>query len=488
MSWYYRCETKGIQRWIMSTPRLRELRGGSQAIEAATDAARGRLESLGATIHQAAAGAIACVFKSREDLESFASVWPAEASRLLPGLQVIQAWKEIPGGGEDVGDKTRTAVYADLGARRNLPMPPSPEIGPLVARNARTGLPAVGTSRAPGGRLLTDEATALKERAQKEARSKWDEVSGRRLGLDENYEGLIAVIHADGTGVGNRLIGVQPKDLQRFSTQLEAASVKALEHAISEAAKEAGVPDGGALHMQVVVAGGDDLTVICRADLALPLTKAWLQRFEELTAELPGTVPAGGFKGLRAGAGIAWSSYRHPFYKAYELAEELAKIAKRAGKVTIDGKPVPVDSVIAMRRITTSFDDPTSNQGVWRLGVNEGPESSLPAISALKTLSDATRTLGRGGLRQWLTAFEEGVRLDNFTEANRLLDRIHEVQSESAMKVFNAALTAANARRDTASGAGGAFSGAAPDLTTWTPIRDALLLNTIARRTEKTDA
>ena len=80
-----------------------------------------------------------------------------------------------------------------------------------------------------------------------------------------------------------------------------------------------------------MVVGGDDLTVVCHARLALPLVRAFALAFEEQTAVQP-TVNAITGGGLTAAAGIAYVKPHHPFSAAYGLAEELTASAKQVGR------------------------------------------------------------------------------------------------------------------------------------------------------------
>jgi hypothetical protein len=489
MSWYYRTEAKGIQAWIMSTSRLRELRGGSAAIERFMHDARDHACASGATLIQAAAGALSCTFESREDLDAFASTWPWRVDRALPGLQFVQAWAETSGPGR-VSESARKAVQARLAQKRNHPLAPVPVPGPLVARNARTGLPAVGRGRStPEGGLLVDAMTRCKESMQKVNRDLWSELDGRKLHLPETSEGLIAVIHADGTGVGQRLVTVPEDQLQAFSEALREASNQALIDTLRELS--ATLPPQHPIPVQVIVAGGDDLTLLCAAHLALDLTRGWLRHFEARTANLPGTPKSASFAGLHAGAGIAVSSVRFPFMKAYELAEHLCRHAKRSAR---GPDQRPVDSAIAMRRITSSFDDPTFNQGSWRLSASTSTGASqLPTLAALDALRRASRTLARGGLRQWLGAFEAalepGARSTGDSDRvtpNKLWERLREVAEPAAFSALEAALReAGGATSVSADALYGAIGGSGSTDSSWTPIKDALLLNTIDRRAGK---
>jgi hypothetical protein len=158
---------------------------------------------------------------------------------------------------------------------------------------------------------------------------------------DLRHDGWIAVIHADGNGVGQVFLQFPERALRadgtptlslerhadmlgRFTEELESATEAALGVAVRDAT--AGRDADGTI--LPVVVGGDDLTVVCHAGLALPLARAFGLAFEEQTAVQP-TVNAITGGGLTAAAGIAYVKPHHPFSAAYGLAEELTASAKR---------------------------------------------------------------------------------------------------------------------------------------------------------------
>jgi hypothetical protein len=498
VSWYYRSEVKGIQNWILSTSRLKDLRGGSAVIEALPGAAANLLSRLGLapTRLQQAAGALFYEFASKEDLERFASEWPLEVHRKAPGLQVVQAWTET-------SKDPRDALNKHLAAARNAPRADLPEVGPWVARAGRSGLAALAPTNGPGmaeraRRKRSADGTDM-DRISDAKHAKHDDyqhLTQRCLGdldielkLDHQREGLIAVVHADGTGVGQRAIqAVAPNGTfsataaKDFSEKLTQASTEALRSAIRDIAEKRKT---SRLELQIVVLGGDDLTFICAADLALELTELWLRHFEIQTAKnLPAPAGSSSFRGLRAGAGIAVTSPRYPFRLAYDLAEELCATAKSAAKSS-DGTPVA--SVLSLRRVTTSVDDTRLPQGVWAVGAPSA-DSRLPQVAQLCALRDNAKNLPRGSLRGWLTAIEEAFlaeaeqptpSTDTPPLASKLWDRIAEIHP-AAMKAMTEILDTLGATK----------SGIGPDLglhprRRWTPLRDALVLSTIDRRAEK---
>ncbi len=93
------------------------------------------------------------------------------------------------------------------------------------------------------------------------------------------------------------------------------------------------------------------MTMICKASLALPYTKAYLGKFEEATKLL-----LGADNGLTACAGIAYIKSSYPFHYGYELAETLCSQAKKSSKspdLCCDGKPAP--SSVMFYKVQSSF-------------------------------------------------------------------------------------------------------------------------------------
>jgi hypothetical protein len=273
-----------------------------------------------------------------------------------PGFDPALAWRPetleaLPAAG---GEKPFTHVealqetYELLEAARQAR--PSPQLrDPLmpwfeVCRDS--GYPAAGLEDPADDRYVAAPVLA-KSKARWQARDRMRELL-RDLpdvvpaNLDDlRDDGWIAVIHADGNGVGRvflrfpelalRADGTPGLSLERhadllgkFTRELESATEAALGVAVRDAIA-GGDADGTILP---VVVGGDDLTVVCHARLALPLARAFGLAFEEQTAVQP-TINAITGGGLTAAAGIAYVKPHHPFSAAYGLAEELTASGKQ---------------------------------------------------------------------------------------------------------------------------------------------------------------
>ena len=137
---------------------------------------------------------------------------------------------------------------------------------------------------------------------------------------DEDY---LAVIHADGNGVGVQASGIESEPEQaQFFHQNRVLLRRALKHAMDQAAERAEAAEVAPL--TVLMLGGDDVLVVCRASLALSFVVDLCQELEKIQAD----VPKDAFR-LTLGVGVVFSRPSVPFHRLHEVAEKLASSAKR---------------------------------------------------------------------------------------------------------------------------------------------------------------
>lgn len=412
MSFLYRYEAKGIQAFILATDKLREMVGASALVERLEDEVRaafaGPLAGRG-RICTAAAGSATLAFERLDDLAAFASTWPLRVRALAPGLHVVQAWVE--GGADQL-----PALMAALGAQRNVVWPDLPEAGPATLRAARTGRAAVERRQ----ELLADAPTVAKAGAYDVDRL------GERLSVglpegsrfaranDELGVGPLALVHVDGNGVGRRVVGQRGLEgYQAFSLALAEATVESARAAIAQALwpEDTRRP----VPARPLVLGGDDLTLLLPAPLALDFVKVYLEQFEERTAASPAL---GG--GLTACAGVALVPAKWPFSAAHRLAESLCRAAKaglRAGGETRSGvlfhrvTTSLVDDVPALDRTELAARGPDGVRvGAMRYGPYALRPGPAPTLDDLLHAHNALAFLARGRLREWARIVREDER------------------------------------------------------------------------------
>ena len=143
---------------------------------------------------------------------------------------------------------------------------------------------------------------------------------------DEDY---LAVIHADGNGVGlaarEKSGDSEPEKEARKAQFFHRNRVllrRALKYAMDQAAKNADQTQPAPL--TVLMLGGDDVLVVCRASLALSFVVDLCQELEKIQAD----VPKDAFR-LTLGVGVVFSRPSVPFHRLHEVAEKLASSAKR---------------------------------------------------------------------------------------------------------------------------------------------------------------
>lgn len=369
----YGAAVQGIQGFIFQTNALKDIVGASELVETICTGLFARALGWFGTHDELvkklrddsnaivnAAGNIKYVFETREACQKVVRNFPKRVMEYAPGITISQSVVDL------VNDKKfDTAVQeleSNLRAQRNKPMRDT-ALGLIgIERSRHTGLPVTevlkdshldaGTYR----KLYTrrdGERVERKNTTQRLCRKAFGEKYNReKVAFDvENITGKndwIAIIHADGNGLG-RIVqkkGSDPVEFKKFSRLLDQATREAAVDAfktIMEMKDANGiVPDEetGSFPMRPIVLSGDDHTVICRANLAVPYTKVFIENFEKKTEELLGEMLKGvftcGSTRLTACAGIAFIKSSYPFYYGYRLAESLCDRAKKDTKGIYD--------------------------------------------------------------------------------------------------------------------------------------------------------
>lgn len=178
-------------------------------------------------------------------------------------------------------------------------------------------------------------------------------VPGALARTDQEFEGWVGVLHADGDGVGALFSAINRygsrATLTDASAALRTVTRNALVQAIAEvdAARPTGEPAGWVLPL---IVGGDDVTLLIEGRWALALAIAFCREFDakvgdskELQAALAEmrTRQADASGGrpidypvpdvISASAGVAIVKPHYPFADAAHLAEELCRSAKKLG-------------------------------------------------------------------------------------------------------------------------------------------------------------
>ncbi|MDY0073564.1 MAG: hypothetical protein RBR77_13070 [Thauera sp.] len=427
----YLFEARGIQRFLFASGKLRDMLGGSELLDylCADDGLLDQtLNSLDLQpkIVRKAGGSFYLLFERREDAVRLRAAWRLACGNWLPGVEQIDALSEGRSAREAMDEglkllrKARNRLCADL-----------PRPGPLSERSPRTGLAAVlcehdeslDAATARQRRFERPKDQNLAQRFLDEDGYLWpinfeeDAPASERFPLGERH--LVGLLHADGNGLGEllRVLTEACKDADDATyVDLYRAFSDGLMEATLVAARQACLvllPHAcdKVLPARPLVLGGDDLTILVRADLALPFAKAFLAAFETHSrSAMTRLHKAFEDKGLQAQgsrlpahltacAGLCYMKCSHPFQAGHELAEGLCKRAKVAARQVRGTGPIP--ATLALHKVQDSLLEDAETQfeqnycvvqenGRWQLAL---PVYALKPVDGLPALEDLERLL-----------------------------------------------------------------------------------------------
>ncbi len=436
----YGAAVQGIQGFIFQTNALREIAGGSELVEQIctglfAKAVNTNEEKLkkDPNVIVTAAGNIKYVFDDEEKCKNLVLKFPKTVMEFAPGITISQAVVKVEG---EIGKQHIDELERRLRVQRNKPMRPF-DVGLMAMERIRkTGLPAVKEAPVKGELTIIDAGTRAKIKIRSrrvlesfvgdynESQIPWNMEDIPKT-LSENYSWL-AVIHADGNNMGSALQKLadatkskEGKDFIQIFRQFSLDLDKATQEAACEAYKEVYKPKTNEkIPFRPIVLGGDDLTIVCRGDLALPFTKLFLKSFKKKTDGIFGTISNIEQKEnhLTACAGIAYIKENYPFHYGYHLAETLCGEAKKAAKENLDdGKTTP--SCLMFHKVQDSFVEDFREIRERELKAGDirfdfGPYylESTQKNPTIEHLVECTSKLGtkegntiKSHLRQWLT-------------------------------------------------------------------------------------
>lgn len=136
--------------------------------------------------------------------------------------------------------------------------------------------------------------------------------------------GYLALIHADGNGVGSGIGKDRPhSEHAAFFHRNRVLLRRAVKEAIDDAcAKDKVGKDESPAPLIPLMLGGDDLLLVCRARIALPFVVKLCESLDAIQKD------CNGFK-LTLGIGVVIAKHTIPIYRLHEVAEQLASSAKR---------------------------------------------------------------------------------------------------------------------------------------------------------------
>ncbi len=329
-------------------------------------------------------GNAALLCSSRDTARRAVSAWSCQLLYKAPALRIAVGYGDV---NATFAEAYRTALDDLSACEEALPFGSTLYSLPIVRSCTTTELPAsmlskedqqwislaavskrnqVGSQQAPGpaqDSIANEFSKVLSAGNDLPDGQRFAIELGEELGGSEG-ESHIAIVHADGNGMGERLNRVVDKESQEdaeFLHNLRAfsASTTDLSHRALEATLlhfKATLPLE-ALHnppevfpLRPIVYGGDDLTFVCDGRVGLHLAAFYLKAFSSGNIQVCGKKES-----VDACAGITIVPTKFPFARAYGFADELCALAKRYRREEGDSKGSWLDFQIIQEGATRSI-------------------------------------------------------------------------------------------------------------------------------------
>ncbi len=450
----YGAAVQGIQNFIFCTNELKDIVGASELVEQICTSLFEENFLQGGEALINAAGNIKCIYSCKDECEKTVLLFPKIVMESAPGISISQAVvKASKSEMETNFSSVMNRLEEKLHAQRNR-KPKSMTLGLMsMERSRKTGLPAVTCLN--NGEYL-DESTFKKRELSDGAKVTIrlcekcfgrQNLSPRNITLNisdlTDNNDWIAIIHADGNGLGEvvQRMSVTKECLKEFSRQLDKSTREAAQNAFNSVCSEAVLEHCGDVYpFRPAVLGGDDLTMICRASVALAFVREYIKDFEKATEQNLGTG-----NGLTACAGIAFIKSSYPFHYGYDLAETLCSQAKKVSKspkLCQPGKLAP--SSVMFYKVQSSFvedydslirKEKTPCDGVL---LSAGPYFLHPAgfYWTIDRLEEITSKLSgddgnvvKTAIRKWMTSMHQDIELAS-QDRNRSMDILQGKQKD----------------------------------------------------------
>lgn len=415
----YGASVQGIQKFIFETDKLKEIVGGSEIVEyICTKLYKDFIDTAKVEVLLSAAGNIKIKSDSLTNLQKIVREFPKVVMEKAPGITISQAVVECKGTDfENVSELENL-----LKIQRNKKIRPIEITALGIERSRRTGHSAVESTAIREKVELLDLATLIKRNNStgtsliKKLKDNAPEAEFSKdmdQLLSEKCKWL-AVIHADGNRLGKIIQNLKNTTIKDFSERLNEVTVKSAKEAFDKVI-EKNKSSKGIYPLRPIIIGGDDLTVICRGDLALEFIKVYLKAFQD----------NGSKHKLTASAGIAFVKVSYPFHYAVELAEKLCGFSKNSSreKASVTFHKIQssfVDSYSEIQERELTAGDVSFVNGPYFLDNMEN-ESELDTLQIMveKVLEKGSP---KSGIRKWLTELHRDRK-----SADQLMDRICEI-------------------------------------------------------------
>ncbi|HJI58767.1 MAG TPA: hypothetical protein OIL84_02075 [Succinivibrionaceae bacterium] len=386
---YVVLEVGGIQKYILSTGKLKEMIGGSELIESLSakyldDFAQNNHLNILKEIRkpvdneilplQRNAGAMHLLFSSEANGREFLKNFGLKLLEDFPGLPIFGALEKCEFTSSGIREAKFKLSNKITDQRNKYPTSTGMQLLPICAEAPLDGEPAIG--KVSYGKNASSEIISLSSKTKRneqlleDSKGRLREIEpddgvGPDLKWSDDLEEIacgsekVAFIHIDGNDLGIRFrqelenisdketaedkTGQQSSSEDRYqnainviktmsalSNTVKETTTAAFKKGLSECLKHTKLTDNTGKKLvpaRPLVLGGDDVTVVIRADLALYFIDAFVKEFERYSNQELGKKNPN--DKLTVGVGMVVCPTGYPFLKAFDLSEELVKNSKK---------------------------------------------------------------------------------------------------------------------------------------------------------------
>lgn len=281
----YGFSVQGISEYIFSSNALREIIGASEIVKKIDALGAKGDDAKGAKLVQifelenepeiilAAAGNLRAVFENEADLKKIVRELPRRVFEFAGEINIAQAVVKFDGDYK----KATQELESRLKIQRNKAQFPQIYGFNFLKKYPKTAKPIFISGVDKTTHLKLKECTEF-DKTHGDSISNLPEIS--------NYKNKIAIIYADGNGLGQIVKDLDDKQMREFSQKLDHATKAAFKSAkdavledlkLDSSGKNPALTKQGKLKIREVICGGDDLAVICSADIALKLAQNFMR-------------------------------------------------------------------------------------------------------------------------------------------------------------------------------------------------------------------
>lgn len=485
---YVVLEVGGIQKYILSTGKLKEMIGGSELIESLSakyldDFAQNNhlnvLKEIRKPVDneilplQRNAGAMHLLFSSEAKGREFFKNFGKKLLEDFPGLPIFGALEECEFTSSGIREAKFKLSNKITDQRNKYPTSTGMQLLPICAVAPLDGEPAIGKENygknSSGEIISLSSKTKRNEELLKRSRERLREIEPDKdnkanLRWSDDLEEIacgsekIAFIHIDGNDLGIRFrqelenisdketaedkTGQQSSSEDRYqnainviktmsalSNTVKETTTAAFKKGLSECLKHTKLTDNTGKKLvpaRPLVLGGDDVTVVIRADLALYFIDAFVKEFERYSNQELGKKNPN--DKLTVGVGMVVCPTGYPFLKAFDLSEELVKNSKKLTAL-MGNRPSSMDYIV----ITNDTENDIDSIRAHLFTAEDGSKlTAKPMLLSGNNLAQFVENgisvlekLPRSTLRNSLSVCRKGVKeaLQNYTKLKDNIER-----------------------------------------------------------------